>query len=180
MHEGRVHGKVVDLRPATPRDQRVVFEWATIVLSDINDDTVAWEKFRRDHPAYLFDGSRQEMGRCYIIEREEYEIGQVYYLHAPSDANRRVELHIWMRAEEYCGKGFGSAAILTLCEYLARQRAITEFVVHPEAKNVRAVRSYEKLGFVSQQSRNSDVSDASKADGERFYMLKTVGQNCAN
>ena len=89
------------------------------------------------------------MGRCFVILVNDEPVGQVYYNDIEEHEHRkRTELDIWMRSEQYCGQGFGSDALLTLCEYLVRQFGVQEFMVQPSARNRRAIRAYEKIGFV--------------------------------
>jgi diamine N-acetyltransferase len=55
---------------------------------------------------------------------------------------------MWMRAEKFCGKGYGSDALETLCSFLAQRFGVEQFMVQPSARNPRAMRAYEKAGFV--------------------------------
>ena len=52
-----------------------------------------------------------------------------------------------MNGPENCGKGYGSDALKTLCDYLFRSLGIKEFVIRPSAKNLQAIKAYEKAGF---------------------------------
>ena len=58
-----------------------------------------------------------------------------------------VELDIWMRSEACCGKGYGTEALDALCRHLHERFGVEEFMVQPSARNPRAIRAYEKLGF---------------------------------
>lgn len=77
------------------------------------------------------------------------DVGQIYF----NDINmkngiKRVELDMWMRAEQFCGKGYGSDALNALCDFLAKRFGVEQFMVQPSARNARAMRAYEKVGFV--------------------------------
>ena len=61
--------------------------------------------------------------------------------------NRRTELDIWMNSESNCSKGYGSEALQVLCEHVTKTRGISELLIRPSARNLRAIRAYEKAGF---------------------------------
>lgn len=158
MTETALHGERVVLRPATLADRRAVYDWAA--HSDVTSAMMGpptypdnlpptWEEFCEDHLPHFFDGTAPELGRCFIIEVAGESVGQVYYNDIVERAGRRgVELDMWLRAERYCGQGFGSEALLLLCGYLARELGVHEVMMQPSARNPRAIRAYEKIGFV--------------------------------
>jgi RimJ/RimL family protein N-acetyltransferase len=157
MAEPILTGKIVKLRPSTLEDRRTIYEWAT--QSDATSAMIgpptypdhsipSWEEFCSDHTPHFFDGSAPFLGRCFIIIVGDEPVGQVYYNDIEMiNQERRVELDIWMRAEKYCGKGYGSDALLTLCRYLVREFDVVTFMVQPSARNPRAIRAYKKIGF---------------------------------
>jgi RimJ/RimL family protein N-acetyltransferase len=59
----------------------------------------------------------------------------------------RVVLDIWMRAEKYCGHGYGSDALDALSAYINKTYGITNFIISPSARNKRAIAAYSKAGF---------------------------------
>jgi diamine N-acetyltransferase len=75
-------------------------------------------------------------------------IGQVTYNDiVERDGCRQVELDIWMKSEAFCGKGYGTDALEALCGYLHERFGVSQFMVQPSARNPRAIRAYEKVGF---------------------------------
>jgi RimJ/RimL family protein N-acetyltransferase len=186
MFDQVLNGRHITLRPATPEDRRTIYEWAA--FSDVTQAMMGpptypehpvptWEEFCEDHQPHFFDGSAPDLGRCFILTVDDEPVGQVYYNDIDEHAGkRRTELDVWMRAEKYCGGGYGSDALLTLCEYLARQLAVQEFMVQPSARNPRAIRAYEKIGFVRLPI---SVEEARKVWGsndyfDSVYMVKTI------
>ena len=181
-----LHGQLVTLRPATLEDRRSIYEWAA--FSDATQAMMGpptypehpvpiWEEFCEDHKAHFFNGYDPELGRCFIILVDNEPVGQVYF----NDINeregiRRTEMDLWMRAEKYCGKGYGSAALLTLCEHVARQLAVREFMVQPSARNPRAIRAYEKIGFVRLPLTIDEVRKFWGPNDyfDSVYMVKTI------
>jgi RimJ/RimL family protein N-acetyltransferase len=181
-----LHGRLISLRPATLDDRRPIYEWA--VNSDVTHAMLGpptypehpaptWEEFCADHKPHFFDGSAPHLGRCFIILANNEPVGQVYYNDIDEcDGKKRTEMDLWMRAEQYCGKGYGSDALLTLCEHLARQLEVQEFMVQPSARNPRAIRAYEKIGFVK---LSLSVEEARQIWGpndyfDSVYMVKAV------
>jgi RimJ/RimL family protein N-acetyltransferase len=186
MINNTLTGKLVTLRPATLEDRRPIYDWATqsditrsmIGLPTFPDNPIpTWEEFCDDYKPYFFDGSAPQLGRCYIILVNQEPVGQVNSNDIEvNEGIQRVEMDIWLRAEIYCGKGYGSDALLTLCEYMARQMGVQQFMVQPSARNPRGIRAYEKIGFIrlpftTEEARKlwgpSDYYDS-------VYMVKTI------
>lgn len=68
----------------------------------------------------------------------------------------KIELDIWLKAKEYCGKGYGIRALVALCDYLKQEFNIHDFIIRPAAKNIRAIRAYEKAGFQKVQGNDKE------------------------
>ena len=143
------------LGPATEQDKRKVYEW--LAQSDITPSIMGtpdfldhpvptWEEFCADYKPHFFDGSRPELGRCFIIMVGGTSVGQVNY-NEIDQARRRTELDIWMSCEANCGKGYGPDALQALCDHLFQTFGIVNFVMRPSARNHRAIRSCEKADF---------------------------------
>jgi RimJ/RimL family protein N-acetyltransferase len=151
-----LHGKLIALRPAELDNRRFIYEW--LVFSDLTSSMMGppifpevplptWEQFSSDYQPHFFDGSRSESGRSYTIEVNDQMVGQINY--DGLDAIKRcAELDIWLRSSTYCGKGYGSDAINTLVQFLQIQYRVKKFVLRPSRRNPRAIRSYERAGFV--------------------------------
>ena len=152
-----IQGKRVALRPATPEDGPQVLEW--LLRSDVTPSILGPPLFperpvpppdapgQRLDPHYL-DGTAPELGRCFLILVDGEPVGQVTYNDiVERDGWRQVELDIWMRSESCCGKGFGTDALDALCGYLHERFGVSQFMVQPSARNPRAIRAYEKIGF---------------------------------
>ena len=176
---GVIKGDKIALRPATAGDKRLIYEWlaesdATCAMMGppkYPDAPVpTWEEFCADYEPYFFDGSRPELGRCYIITAGDLPVGQINYGEIDK-RNRRTELDIWMSSESDCGRGYGPDALQTLCNYLNQTYGVVEFVIRPSARNLRAVRAYEKAGF-----RLREMTDAEQEAeyGPRDYKDSVV------
>jgi diamine N-acetyltransferase len=180
-----IKGQLVTLRPATLANRRAVYEWAA--LSDATpammgpplfpDNPVpTWEEFCEDHKPYFFDGSAPHLGRCFLIVVDGEPVGQIYYNDIQVfEGKKRTELDMWMRAERYCGRGYGSDALDTLCAYLAAEFGVQEFMVQPSARNPRAIRAYEKIGFQALPSPLGDGWAAWPGDyHDSVFMVKAI------
>ena len=157
-----MHHAPVTLRPATLSDRRAVYEW--MACSDLTASMAGppefdeapvptWEEFCADYLPHFFDGSRPGVARSFIIEHAGEAVGHASYSRMDEDFPPSVqrpfaELDIWMRNASCCGKGHGSAALDILARQLHEQFGVRELILRPSARNVRAIRSYEKAGFV--------------------------------
>lgn len=150
-----IKGKRVILRPATEQDRRTVYEWLSqsdctpsfMGPPEFADHPVPiWEEFCADYRPHYFNGSKPELGRCFIIEVKGISVGQINYNEIDFE-HCRTELDIWLDSEAHCGKGYGPDALEALCMHLSRTYRLVEFVIRPSARNHRAIRAYKKAGF---------------------------------
>jgi RimJ/RimL family protein N-acetyltransferase len=143
------------IRFATVDDRRTVYEWAT--HSDLTSSMMGppaypdapvptWEEFCSDYQSHFFDGSQPNIGRSFIIDVDGKPVGHINY-DRMDELQSFAELDIWMRDSSCCGHGWGTQAIMALCEHLHSTFAVNEFILRPSARNVRAIRSYERAGF---------------------------------
>lgn len=97
---------------------------------------------------HYFDGSAQELGRCYLTLAGGEPVGQVGYNDIHEHGGRRwTELDFWMRNEVCRGRGYGPDALDVLGRHLHDRLGVAELMVQPSARNLRAIRAYEKVGF---------------------------------
>jgi RimJ/RimL family protein N-acetyltransferase len=74
-------------------------------------------------------------------------VGQINY-EMREGPPRLAELDIWLRSLADTGHGYGSDALVTLTDHLQRTLGVDTFLIRPSARNPRAVRAYQKAGFV--------------------------------
>lgn len=159
------------MKPARETDREKIFNWLT--RSDLTEHMMgpprytdhpipSWEEFCRDYSPAFFDSSGDGKCRQYIIMISGgMEIGTIGYDLLNREKNR-VLLDIWMRAERYCGQGFGSDALVTLCNHIHGNYGINRFMISPSARNRRAVAAYRKAGF-------SPVKQLDRAEQEKEF-----------
>ena len=144
----------INLREATERDRRKIYEW--LAHSDLTPSMMGppqfpdhvvptWEEFCRDYLPYYFDGSQPNRGRCFIIVANQDDVGVVCY--NALRGHNATDVDIWLRSEADCGKGFGSAALQNLTDYLNKEYGVTQIAISPSARNRRAIAAYKKAGF---------------------------------
>jgi len=181
-----IPGEHIALRLSTLEDRTRIFEW--LAHSDLTssmfgepifpeEPAPTWEEFCEDHTTHFFEGEITEQSRCFIMQVNHEDVGQIYFNDIEiRNGMKRVELDMWMRAETYCGKGHGSDALNTLCEFLTQRFGVEKFLVQPSSRNPRAIRAYEKVGFVRLEVA---LEEAVKEWGPNDYsdsvhMVKTI------
>jgi diamine N-acetyltransferase len=148
-------GSKIKLRPAVLADRKKIYSW--LVRSDLTSSVMGepnypdaplptLKEFCRDYNNSYFNPSGARAGRNFIIIAGKVEVGTVGYDLFDEDKSR-VILDIWLRAKKYCGKGYGSDALMTICEYLNEKYKIRNFYISPSSRNKRAVAAYLKAGF---------------------------------
>ena len=165
-----ISGNKIELKPAQESDRKRIYSW--LAQSDLTSSMMgppdypdhpipSWEEFCEDYPLSFFNSSGNGKGRNYIIVLNDEKIGTIGYdlLDKKKD---RVVLDIWMSAEKYCGHGYGSDALNTLCNHIHKIYGITNFIISPSARNKRAIASHKKASF-------EYVSTISKAEQEKEF-----------
>lgn len=138
--------RFIQLREAHDGDKKNIYDWLFFAdsshlineLAGLSLETFPSreEFFLRDYLPYYFSGSNPELGRCYIIQFAEHEsiddIGTIQY--SASHLNDGfVELDIWMKGNEYCGKRYGSTTIKLLLDIFSR-RGFQRAIIRPSKK----------------------------------------------
>lgn len=184
-----IQGGRVVLRSAGPEDRRTILDW--LFRSDVTPAMLGSPLYPErpipphseaegGYDAHYFDGSAPELGRSYLILADGEPMGQVSYNDIHERAGeRRVELDIWMRSEECCGKGYGTDALEALCRHLHERFGVVAFLLQPSGRNTRAIRAYEKAGFVKLDASDARArEDWGPADyDDSVFMVKTLSSS---
>ena len=152
----RIQGSIVQLRPACLSDRRDVYSW--LAESDVTASMMGppaypesppptWDEFCTDYEQHFFDGSAADVEASYIIEAGGEPVGHVNY-EVRDLPVRCAELDIWLRSERDTGHGYGPDALAALTEHLHSTLGVSTFLLRPSARNHRAIRAYQKAGFV--------------------------------
>lgn len=128
------------------------------------DFTRSKEEFLADWKPYYFDGSEPERGRCFAIEAEGRAIGMIAY-NAINRRDRSVEIDVIIGEKEYWNRGYGTDAMRAFLRYLFDAVGMHRVWLGTYATNARAIRCYEKCGFVREGvMRESDWVDGRWVD----------------
>lgn len=140
----------VGLRPALLADRGQVHAWLVKAYESPffcdEQRPPAWEEFLTDYEELFFTDHSPRQGRVFIITQDGADIGAVSYdarYHGPG----RADVDIWLAGEALCGHGRGGAALGLLLPYLRGRIGLSHALMSPCARNLRAVRCYEKAGF---------------------------------
>lgn len=106
-----------------------------------------WDDFCQDYAPSFFNSSGDGRGRQFIILFQGKGVGTIGY-DLLDQVKSRVVLDIWMRAQKYCGYGYGPDALNTLCRYIHEMFGIKKFIISPSVRNKRAIAAYQKAGFI--------------------------------
>jgi RimJ/RimL family protein N-acetyltransferase len=147
---------MIYLKEAVLQNRKKIYDWLyfsdfSSFLNELQSSSQipSPPEFKEDYEDFFFESSNPEKGQGYIIiinEDEEEEIGFISYTSFHL-MNGIAELDIWLKSLNYTGKGYGTSALKNLSEKLFNEGFHT-LIIRPCAKNIRAVNSYKKAGFV--------------------------------
>jgi diamine N-acetyltransferase len=158
-----ITGPKVTLKRAGGADRARLYEW--LIGSDLTVNVMGGlmypdhpiptpEQFAAEYPDYFYDGSRPYAGRMFIVSARGEDIGCIS--HGAIDLlNDVVELDIWLAERRVAGHGFGSEALIVLCDWLQASYGVNRFLVRPSRRNVKALRAMRRAGF-----RETDLPSA--------------------
>lgn len=108
-------------------------------------DHFCWSEIRDEEPHFF--GNTPGLSKYLLIVWEDKIVGTIS--HTFNDGKiTNMELDMWLRSIEYTGRGIGSNAMKLLIDSLCRDYSIETFIIRPWLKNKRAIKAYEKCGFV--------------------------------
>lgn len=148
--------KLLALRPATLQDKKSVYNWLahsnlTIEMlgpPNFPDNPIpSWDEFNEDYLDHYFDGSQPLKGQCFILIYNGQQIGQINY-NEIDPTTKSTEIDIWLADRAYTGKGLGTEAIKTLCDYLYHKFGCETIYIAPSRRNIIAIKAYKKAGFI--------------------------------
>ena len=158
-------GLKVVLRRAEMADRSMVYAW--LAASDLTASHLgpplfadhpppSFEQFCDDFPQHLFDGSRPFAGRGLIVHADDRDVGFICH-GAVNLCKDVVDLNIWHSTRRDCGRGYGSEALIVVCDWLQESLGVNRFLMRPSRRNVRALRALRRAGFRETDLHNRDV-----------------------
>ena len=150
-----ISGNNMELVPAIEDDREEIYKW--LCHSDLTTSVMgpplypdhpvpSYQEFSAEYPLSFFNESADGFGKVFIIIVDGEKVGTVGY-DLLDRQKGRVVLDIWMRAQKFCGRGYGSRALLLLNGYIHDTFGISTFQISPSGKNSRAIAAFQKAGF---------------------------------
>ena len=144
------HSGLVALRPFEPSDLERTLKW--------HNDPKLYENLggsfrpvsRQTEAEWLqriSAWSANAINLAICIAKSGEHIGNIY-LRSIDWVARHGELHIFLGEEAQRGKGYGAAAVRSLVDYAIGHLALRRIHLQVLSENIRAIRVYEKCGFV--------------------------------
>ena len=159
-----LRGNLTSLRPLRDDDAPYIFRW-------LNNPQVMqyWGGLsetltEEESHEWIRDHSGGEPGvEAFVIQEKGTPVGFIELSGQPDDANYRhmVELDICIGEPDRWNTGLGTDALKALMRHLFTERGILRIFLQPRVSNARAVRVYEKCGFV----KEGVLRDAEMIDG---------------
>ncbi|MEK5057920.1 GNAT family protein [Paenibacillus sp. FSL H7-0326] len=177
-----ITGRKVQLRPVSIEDFKRTFEWRNdeeFAKMSAGTDLFRYSHVTLDQIESTYEKEirtldRREKGEFSIYTQEENpkHIGFIVYREMNIVA-RRCTIGMGIGDKEYWSKGFGSDALKTLIRYLFQTMNLNRVQLDTWSGNERAIRSYEKCGFVVEgRMRNHSFVDGKYHDTVVLGLLK--------
>lgn len=144
-----IHGERVKLRPIAPADVKQLIIWSQdpevsrFLEGDYPDD------FQEAEAWYRKIKSDRQNKRWAILTKDDRLIGDVELDHI-AWRSREAEMRICIGDRRFWNKGYGTDVVLTVCRHAFNDLSLNEIYLRVFTENVRAIRCYEKAGFVKE------------------------------
>jgi aminoglycoside 6'-N-acetyltransferase len=161
-----LQGQLVTLRPLRADDREALLE----VLRDPSVVAI-WDTRGAEHSAdELLAGDRHFT--AWAIEVDGELAGTIQAAESDDEDYRSAGIDIVMHSR-FQNRGLGTDAVRTLARYLLEVRGHHRLTIDPAADNLRAIRTYEKVGFrpVGVMRRYERGADGTYHDGLLMDML---------
>lgn len=177
-----ITGTKVELRPISLEDYKRTYEWrndeetAKMGVGDylFLESHVSLEQIEDAYEKEIMKLDKRKAGSfsIYTIEENSKHIGLINYREL-NIVSRRCTVGIGIGVKKYWSKGYGSDAMKTLIHYLFQTMNLNRVQLNTWSGNVRAIRSYEKCGFVVEgRLRNDAYIDGKYYDTVVMGLLK--------
>lgn len=152
MEEGRIY-----LRLMTKEDTDNIIKWRN--RDEVRNQFIYQKLFTKEsHEKWI--ETMVETGKVVqmiIVQSEgDRPIGSVYVRDIDME-HRKAEYGIFIGETDCLGKGYGTEAAELMAEYAFEYLGLHKLMLRVYAENERAIRSYEKAGFVKEAYLKDDV-----------------------
>ena len=133
-------------------------------LIEFWDDISCWEE---SYEHYLFRTS-PHIVKQFIVYFESQPIGYIQYYFANKLGydwwlgypDSVVGIDKYIRNPKYLGHGHGHRMIKAFIQFVCHQYPITKVITDPSPENLRAIKCYEKVGFMAKKNLKTPDEDA--------------------
>jgi aminoglycoside 6'-N-acetyltransferase len=158
-----LHGERVTLRPVEESDLEPLAE----IIGE--PDVAAWWG-ESDEPERLRENLRMD-GAAWAIETGGELAGWLGFTEETEPEYRSVGLDISLSGR-FQGQGLGPDALRAAIRWFAAERGHHRFTIDPNARNGRAIKAYEAVGFRPiGVTRRSELHDGEWTDGLLMDLL---------
>ncbi len=142
------------------------------MTSEDTDDIVCWRNSEAVRKRFIYQGTFSREGHENWI-RTMVETGKVVqmmiceistgkavgsvYVRDIDETHHKAEYGIFIGEDNARGKGYGTAAAKLMIRYCFEELKLHRLFLRVYAENARAIRSYEKAGFVKEAYLRDDV-----------------------
>ncbi|MGA4721038.1 GNAT family N-acetyltransferase [Fictibacillus nanhaiensis] len=161
-----ISGKKVELRPVSLEDHKRTYHWRNDKETATFDagsgyyrySHVPLEQIEASYEKDIRTIDKREVGEFSIYTRGEdaRHIGSIGYRSLDIIA-RRCVVGIGIGEKELWGKGYGTDALRALLHYLFNTMNLKRVQLDTWSGNARAIRAYEKCGFVVEGRLRNDA-----------------------
>jgi aminoglycoside 6'-N-acetyltransferase len=136
---------MIELRGRRVLLRRVAPDDVPSLLAILGEPAVAerWGSFTRAEVEATFVDDEEHLA----ISLDGRVIGAIQFHEEADEMYRHAGIDIFVATDQQ-GQGFGTDAIRTLARYLIEERGHHRLSIDPAADNARAIRAYERVGFL--------------------------------
>lgn len=158
---------MINIRHARLDEKYKIYQWLSLSDTTImhmgkpnfpESPVPNWDQFQEDFEDFYFQEDGIERGSVMIITLDQKEIGCLCYALFHMQKGR-AELDIWLKAQKYCGHGYGTVALEKMMEYLRNRLNVNKFLIRPSNKNIPAIKSYQKAGFSKTNNKKTVIDE---------------------
>ena len=153
---------MLKLRELTSKDYPLMLGWLSEnhVKEWWNDGDDTVEKV-----ALHYVERSEDVRRFILIEEKEGVEKSIGYFHYYFASDGEIGIDQFIGEKDYLGKGVGEKAIKSFVELIVREHSSKHIILDPSPENKRAIKCYEKVGFVHFEIRKNE-------NGESAYMMR--------
>ncbi len=145
----------VTIRPVTEADSDNIIKWRN--NPEVSKKFIHRAPLTRESQSIYYN-TKVKTGEVaqFIISCDNIDVGCVY-IRDIDTANRKGEFGIFIGDVNYFGKGIGTAATKLILQHAFTTLNLNKVFLRVFTENVRAIKSYEKSGFIHDGTFREDI-----------------------